>query len=87
MASPDIKKRLVNQVFEQVERQYTQLQKEEAAELHNAIGGIIAETNPSSENLLLVLELLKQEVLANLVSKFEEIKATVPKAKAEESDG
>ena len=80
MASPDTKKRLVNQVFEQIEKQYAQLQKDEAAELHNAFVGIIGELKPSSENTLLVLELLKQEVLNSLISKFEEIKATPPKA-------
>ena len=82
MANPDVKKRLVNQVFEQIEKQYAQLQKDEAAELHNAFVGIVGELRPSSENVLLVLELLKQEVLNNLISKFEDIKATPPKEEA-----
>jgi len=87
MASPDVKKRLVNQVFDQIEQQYAQLQKDEAAELHNAFAGIIEELKPSSTNTLLVLELLKQEVLNSLIGKFEEIKATPPKAPTEESGG
>ena len=76
MSKPDIKKRLVNQVFEQIEKQFAELQKTEAAELHNAFAKTIEETKPSPESLLLVLELLKQEALSNLINRFGEIKTT-----------
>ncbi|MBA7574411.1 hypothetical protein ES708_16217 [subsurface metagenome] len=76
MAKPDVQKRLVEQVLAQIQKQYAQEQKDEAARLHNALVGVIAELKPSSENLLLVLELLRQEALGNLINKFEEIKAT-----------
>lgn len=74
MANPDIKKRLVNQVFEQIEKQYALLQKSEAAELHNAFARIIRELKPTSESLLLVIEILKQEVIGNLIARFQEVK-------------
>ena len=74
MANPDVKKRLVNQVFEQIEKQYAQIQREEASQLHNALVGVIGEQKPSHESILLVLELLKQEVLGNLINRFEEVK-------------
>lgn len=76
---PDAQKRLVNQVFEQMQKQYAQQQKAEAIALHNRFAQIVEEIRPSSENLLLVLELLQQEVLGNLISRFAEIKAP-PKA-------
>jgi len=79
MARPDVQKRLVNQVFEQMEKQYAEQQKTETAKLHNRFVQIVEEIRPSSENLLLVLELLKQEALSNLISRFAEIKAP-PKA-------
>ncbi|MBA7665731.1 hypothetical protein ES703_73805 [subsurface metagenome] len=75
MAKPDVQKRLVNQVFEQMQKQYAEQQKAEAAELHNRFVQIVEEIRPSSENLLLVLELLRQEALQNLISRFSEIKA------------
>jgi len=78
MARPDVQKRLVNQVFEQMQKQYSEQQKAEAAELHNRFVQIVEEIRPSSENLLLVLELLRQEALQNLISRFSEIKATPP---------
>lgn len=78
MTKPDIQKRLINQVFEQIQKQYAQEQKAEAAELHNRLAEIIGDIKPSSENLLLVLELLRQEALNNLISRFSEIKATSP---------
>jgi hypothetical protein len=74
MASPELKKRLVAQVFEQVERQLAELQKDEAARLHNAFVGAVESMHPSSENLLLVLEILKQEVLGNMIDRFAEVK-------------
>lgn len=85
MAKPDVQKRLVNQVFEQMQKQYAQQQKAETVELHNRFAQIIGEIRPSSENLLLVLELLRQEALGNLISKFEEIKAAPPEPKPEET--
>lgn len=75
---PDALKRLVNQMSEQVAKQYAQEQKAETAELHNRLVEIIGNIKPSSENLLLVLELLKQEALTNLINHFSEIKATPP---------
>lgn len=75
---PDALKRLVNQMSEQVAKQYAQQQKAEMAELHNRFAEIIEAMKPSSENLLLVLELLRQETLGNLISRFTEIKATPP---------
>lgn len=83
MTKPDIQKRLVNQVFEQIARQYAEQQKAEAAELHNRFVEVIADIRPSSENLLLILQLLQQEALGNLISKFEQIKATPPESKEE----
>lgn len=80
---PDALKRLVNQMSEQVAKQYAEEQKAEAAELHNKFAQIIEDIRPSSENLLLVLELLKEEALGNLISRFEEIKAP-PQAPKEE---
>ena len=79
MAKPDIQKRLVAQVFDQIAKQYAEEQKEEAAELHNRVVAAITDIKPSSENLLLVLELLRQETLGNLIARFEGIKATPPK--------
>lgn len=75
---PNVLKRLVNQMSEQVAKQYAQAQKAEMAEIHNRFVQIIDEIKPATENLLLVLELLKQEALGNLISKFEQIKATTP---------
>lgn len=84
---PDALKRLVNQMSEQVAKQYAEQQKVEAAELHNRFAEIIGDIRPSSENLLLVLELLRQEALSNLISRFSEIKATspIPESKPEET--
>jgi len=76
MAKPDVQKRLVEQVFSQIQKQYAQEQKDESAKLHNALVGVIAELKPSSESLLLVLELLRQEALQNLIDRFSDIKAT-----------
>ena len=81
MANPDTKKRLVNSVFEQVEKQYAEIQKQETEELHNRLVAIIEDIKPAAENLLLVLELLKQEALSLLIDKFQEIKT----AKTEEA--
>ena len=78
MAKSDIQKSLVDQVFKQIQKQYAEEQKAEAAELHNRLVQVVEETKPSSENLLLVLELLKQEALGNLIARFEEIKAAPP---------
>ena len=78
MGGPDVQKRLVNQVFEQMQKQYAEQQKAEAAELHNRIVQVIEDVKPSSENLLLVLELLRQEALGNLINRFSEIKAAPP---------
>lgn len=84
MTKPDVQKRLVNQVFEQMQKQYAEQQKAEAAELHNRFVQVVEEIKPPTENLLLVLELLRQEALGNLIDKFEEIKATpAPTAKEE----
>ena len=78
MSKPDIQKRLVNQVFEQVQKQYAEQQRAETAELHNRFVQAIEDVKPSSETLLLVLELLKQEALGNLIARFEDIKAAQP---------
>ena len=85
MANPDTKKRLVNSVFEQVERQYAELQKQETEELHNRLVAVIEDIKPAAENLLLVLELLKQEALSLLIDKFQEIKAEKPVEKTTEA--
>ena len=74
MPKPDAQKRLVEQVFKQIQTAYEQEQKDEAAILHNQIGTIINEMKPSPDNLLLVLEILKQEVLQNLIDKMATIK-------------
>lgn len=79
MAKLNAQKKLVDQVFDQIQKQYAEQQKAEAAELHNQLAGVIQSLKPSTENLLLVLELLKQESLGNLISKFEQIKAVSPK--------
>lgn len=81
MTKPDVQKRLVNQAFEYIQRQYAEQQKAETAELHNRFVEIVEDIKPSTENLLLVLELLKQEALSNLIARFEEIKATPPQPK------
>jgi hypothetical protein len=75
MARPDAQKRLVEQVFKQIQTAYEQEQKDEAAILHNQIGTIINEMKPSPDNLLLVLEIMKQEVMQNLIDKMVTIKA------------
>jgi dihydroxyacetone kinase len=74
MARPDAQKRLVEQAFKQIQKAYEQEQKDEAALLHNQIGAVIEELKPSPENLLLVLEILKQEVMQNLIDKMVTIK-------------
>jgi hypothetical protein len=75
MARPEVQKKLVNQVFAQIQQQYAEEQRTEAAELHNRFAQIIDDIKPSAESLLLILELLKQEALGNLIDKFEQIKA------------
>lgn len=77
--NPNIQKKLANQAFEVIQKQYAEQQKGEAAELHNRFVEVIGDIKPSSENLLLVLQLLQQEALGNLIGRFQEIKATPPK--------
>ena len=79
IAKVDTQKKLVEQVFSQIQKQYAEEQKAEAAELHNRFAVVIEDIKPSSANLLLVLELLKQEALSNLIDRFEQIKVTPAK--------
>jgi len=81
---PDALKRLVNQMSEQVAGQYAEEQKAEAAELHNHFVEIIQDMKPSSENLLLVLELLQQEALSNLIDRMAQVKAASSEIPKEE---
>ena len=76
IAKVDTQKKLVEQVFSQIQKQYAEEQKAETAELHNRFAVVIEDIKPSSANLLLVLELLKQEALGNLIDRFEQIKVT-----------
>lgn len=78
---PNAQERLVRQVFTQIQKEYAQEQKDEAARLHNKFASIIGELKPNPETLLLVLELIKQEALGNLIQKMEEIKATPQEVK------
>ena len=80
---PDALKRLVNQMSEQVAKQYAEEQKAEAAELHNRFVEIIQDIKPSSENLLLVLELLRQEALSNLIDRMAQVKESSEMPKEE----
>jgi len=50
--------------------------KQEAIELHNRFAAIIEEMTPAPENVLLVLELLKHEVVGHVISRM----AEAPKA-------
>ena len=79
IAKVDTQKKLVEQVFSQIQKQYAEEQKAETAELHNRFAVVIEDIKPSSANLLLVLELLKQEALGNLIDRFEQIKVTPAK--------
>jgi len=79
IAKVDTQKKLVEQVFSQIQKQYAEEQKAETAELHNRFAVVIEDIKPSSANLLLVLELLKQEALSNLIDRFEQIKVTPAK--------
>lgn len=70
MAKPDIRKRVVNQVFEQLEKDYLRDRKAECEALHNAIVGVIAEQEASPQNVLLVLEMLKAETIDDCKKRF-----------------
>jgi len=89
MPKGDVQKKLVDQVFNQIAKAYAQEQKDEAALLHNQFATVISELRPSHENLLLVLEILKQEVMGNLIDKMEQIKVKSqeipPEEKTEEA--
>lgn len=50
--------------------------KQEAIILHNRFAAIIGEMKPASENVLLVLELLKHEVVNNVVERMSEAPRT-----------
>jgi hypothetical protein len=83
MANPDIQKRLVNQVFEQIEKRYAEEQKTEVVQLYAKFAQVIHELDPSPSNLSLVLDLLKYEVSGQLSERFEQIKAKATEIKAE----
>lgn len=84
---PNAQEKLVKQVFAQIQKEYAQQQSDEAANLHNQFAAIIGEMKPSHTSLLLVLEILKQEVLGNLIDKMEQVRVKsqeIPEKKLEE---
>jgi len=70
MAKPDIRKRLVNQVFDQLEKEYLKERKGECEVLHNALVGAIAEQEASPQNVLLVLKMLEAETIDDCKKRF-----------------
>lgn len=70
MAKPDIRKRLINQVFEQLENEYLKERKAECESLHNRIVEVIADEQASPQNTLLVLEMLKAETIEDCKKRF-----------------
>ena len=84
MPKGDVQKNLVEKVFKEIQKQYSQERKDEAALLHNQMAAVIGEMQPDGETLLLVLELLKQESLGNLIDKMERVKIQSQEIKPEE---
>lgn len=53
-------------------KQVEESHKQERIELHNRFGAIIEEMKPAPENVLLVLELLKQEIIEPIFNRMAE---------------
>jgi ParB-like chromosome segregation protein Spo0J len=62
--------RAIEKLFADLEAEYAESRKDELGILHNKIAEVMAEVRASPQNVLLVLELLKQEVLQDCISKF-----------------
>ena len=70
MAKPDFRKRVVNQMFGELEQKYLAERKAECEKLHNRLVEVIGEEEASPQNTLLVLEVLKAEILNDCLEKF-----------------
>ena len=61
---------LQNRLFKQIDDSYRKARAAEMESLHNELVKAISAQSPSPQNLLLVLELLKQETLNDCIAKF-----------------
>ena len=61
---------LQNRLFKQINDSYRKARSAEMETLHNGLVEAISAQSPSPQNLLLVLELLKQETLDDCIAKF-----------------
>jgi len=59
-------------------KQVEESHKQERIELHNRFGAIIEEMKPAPENVMLVLELLKQEVTGPILNRMVEAPKAAP---------
>ena len=62
--------KLQNRLFKQMDDSYRKARAAEMESLHNVLVETISAQSPSPQNLLLVLEILKQETLNDCVTKF-----------------
>lgn len=62
--------RAVQKLFDSLETEYREASRDELGILHNKIVDALTEVGASPQNILLVLEILKQEVLLDCMGKF-----------------
>ena len=71
---------LQDRLFKQINDSYRKARSAEMESLHNGLVETIVAQSPSPQNLLLVLEILKQETLNDCIAKFFEGKDDLGKA-------
>lgn len=62
--------RLLRGSLETLEQEYIEAKKLELEKLHNRLIDVVADEGASPQNVLLVLELMRQEVLQDCMEKF-----------------